>query len=207
MIHQPTPHNINKAAEIIRNGDLIAYPTETVYGLGGAPFNSEAIAKIFTAKGRGENKGIILLIRHTDDLPRLILSVSPAAQTLMDAFWPGPLTLIFKAHPDLPTSLLGGLDTVALRHSSSPTAGQLLTALGGPLTSTSANRSGEPPCRSAQSVQTALGDHLNLILDGGESFEIQPSTLVDVSTDQVVLLREGTISAQKLRAHIQLHEK
>ncbi len=202
MIALPTPQNINQAADIIKNGGLIAYPTETVYGLGVDPYNSEAIQKIFTAKGRAEDKGIILLIRGADDFSTLVRTVSSTAQILIEAFWPGPLTLVFRANPDLSPALLGGRDTVALRHSSSPIATQLLTALGGPLTSTSANRSTEPPARSASEVQNALGEHLDLILDGGPSASTRPSTLVDVSTDRAILLREGAIPSQKLRAHI-----
>lgn len=204
MIALPTPQNINRAAEIVKNGGLIAYPTETVYGLGADPHNDEAVQKIFTAKGRAEDKGIILLIRDVDDLSTLVRTVSPIAQILIETFWPGPLTLVFRANRDLSPALLGGRDTIALRHSSSPIATQLLKALGGGLTSTSANRSTEPPARSACEVENTLGDHLGLILDGGPSESTLPSTLVDVSTDHAILLREGAVSAQKLRAYIHL---
>ena len=202
MIALPTPQNINQAANIIKNGGLIAYPTETVYGLGADPHNAEAVQKIFIAKGRAEDKGIILLIRGVDDLPMLVRTISPTAQILIEAFWPGPLTLVFRANLDLSPALLGGRDTVALRHSSSSIATQLLTALDGPLTSTSANRSTEPPARSACEVQNALGNHLDLILDGGPSDSTLPSTLVDVSSDRAILLREGAVPVQKLRTHI-----
>ena len=204
MIGLPTPQNINQAANIIKNGGLIAYPTETVYGLGADPYNAEAIQKIFTAKGRAEDKGIILLIRGVDDLSTLVHTVSPTAQILIEVFWPGPLTLVFRANRDLSPALLGGRDTIALRHSSSSVASRLLFALGGPITSTSANRSTEPPARSACEVQNALGDHLDLILDGGPSDTTLPSTLVDVSSDRAILLREGAIPAQKLRTHIHI---
>lgn len=207
MIALPTPQNINQAADIIKNGGLIAYPTETVYGLGADPHNTEAIQKIFTAKGRAEDKGIILLIRGVDDLSVLVRTVSPTAQILIEAFWPGPLTLVFRANPDLSPALLGGRDTVALRHSSSPIATELLTALGGPLTSTSANRSAEPPARSAIEVENTLGDHLDRILDGGPSDSTIPSTLVDVSTDRARLLREGAVPVHKFRSYIPLSKK
>ena len=204
MIAQPTSQNINQAADMIKNGGLIAYPTETVYGLGADPHNAEAVQKIFIAKGRAEDKGIILLIRGADDLSTLVRTVPPTAQILIEAFWPGPLTLVFRANPDLSPALLGGRDTIALRHSSSSIASQLLTVLGGPLTSTSANRSTEPPARSACEVENALGEHLDLILDGGPSASTLPSTLVDVSADRAILLREGAISVQKLRVYIHL---
>ena len=206
MIALPTPQNINQAANIIKNGGLIAYPTETVYGLGADPYNAEAIQKIFTAKGRAEDKGIILLIRGVDDLSTLVHTVSPTAQILIEVFWPGPLTLVFRANRDLSPALLGGRDTIALRHSSSSVASRLLFVLGGPLTSTSANRSAEPPARSACEVENALGDHLDLILDGGPSDTTLPSTLVDVSSDRAILLREGAIPAQKLRTHIHIEK-
>lgn len=205
MIIPSTPQNIQRAAERIKNGGLIAYPTETVYGLGADPYRGEAIQKIFVAKGREETKGIILLIRGATDLATLVRAVSPTAQTLIRAFWPGPLTLVFEARPELPPALLGGRGTIALRHSSSPIAAQLLTALGGPLTSTSANRSGTPPARSAYDVQNALGDHLDLILDGGPSANATSSTLVDVSADRAVLLREGAVSVRELGACVPLH--
>ena len=205
MIIPPTPQNIQRAAERIKNGGVIAYPTETVYGLGADPYRTEAVQKIFIAKGREETKGIILLIRGATDLATLVRAISPTAQTLIRTFWPGPLTLVFKARPDLPPALLGGRDTIALRHSSSPIAAQLLTALGGPLTSTSANRSGTPPARSAYDAQNALGDHLDLILDGGPAASETPSTLVDVSADRALLLREGAVSVRELSACVPLH--
>lgn len=207
MILSPIPTNVLRAVNVVKQGGLIAYPTETVYGLGADPFNPEAIDRIFAAKGREGKKGIILLIRGTNDLSTLVRFISPTAQTLIQAFWPGPLTLVFKAHPDLPATLLGGRKTIALRHSSSPITSDLLTSLGGPLTSTSANPSGEPPARSAAEVLNALGDHLDLILDGGPSANTIPSTLVDISTDRAMLLREGAISIQTLREHIHLRIK
>lgn len=207
MILSPTPPNTLQAASVVKQGGLIAYPTETVYGLGADPFNKDAIARIFATKGRAKDQSILLLIRDNADLCKLTTEIPPIAEILMNTFWPGPLTLVFKAHPDLPATLLGNRKTVALRHSSSPIASDLLTALGGPLTSTSANRSGEPPCRSATEVQNALGDHLDLILDGGPAINTVPSTLVDISTDRAILLRKGAISAQTLQKHIHLHKK
>ena len=207
MILSPAPPNILQAVHVIKQGCLIAYPTETVYGLGADPFNIDAIARIFAAKGRAADQSILLLIRNNIDLAKLTTEIPPIAETLINTFWPGPLTLVFKAHPDLPAPLLGGRKTIALRHSSSPVASNLLQNLGSPLTSTSANRSGQPPARSATEVQNTLGDHLDLILDGGPSASTAPSTLVDISTDRAILLREGAISRQTLRKHIPIHIK
>lgn len=204
MILAPSPENICRAAQCVCDGGVIAYPTETVYGLGVDPFNPQAVARIFDIKGRDAGKGLIMLVRGRDDLAVLAAQISPAAETLINAFWPGPLTLVFRACPDLPPALLGGRDTVALRHSDHPIAGQLLDALGGPLTSTSANRSGEPPAQSAHEVAAALDDALDLVLDGGPSIDHRPSTLLDVSQTPCVLLREGRIARDVLRQHIDL---
>jgi len=200
----PSPENIHRAAQCVRDGGVIAYPTETVYGLGANPFHPQAVARIFDIKGRDAGKGLILLVRGRDDLTTLVAEIPACAETLINAFWPGPLTLVFRARPDLPPALLGGRDTVALRHSDHPIAGQLLNAFGGPLTSTSANRSGQPPAQSALEASAALGDALDFILDGGPSVDHRPSTLLDVSKTPCILLREGRIARDVLRQHIDL---
>lgn len=203
MILTPTPDHIKKAVDCVQNGGLIAYPTETVYGLGVDPFNTQALARIFTAKGRSAQKALITLLRHQSDLATLTAEIPPFAEQIINAFWPGPLTLIFKAHPKLPNELLGGRDTIALRHSSTPIAQTLVEQLGGPLTSTSANISEHPPAQSAQEVQTQLGKHLDLILDGGPSPQSLPSTLLDMSKDKPQILRMGVITQEQLAPFIQ----
>ncbi|MFT5365488.1 MAG: L-threonylcarbamoyladenylate synthase [Candidatus Latescibacterota bacterium] len=202
MILTPTSDNILQAAKCIKQGGLIAYPTETVYGLGVDPFNQQALLRLFATKGRTAEKAIIVLIRGTIDLPRLTSDLPAIAESLINAFWPGPLTLIFKASAQLPKELLGGRDTLALRHSNAPIAQSLVDALGGPLTSTSANISGQPPAQSAQEVQNQLESHLDLIINGGPSPQSQPSTLLDISTNKPIILREGVITQQELRPYI-----
>ena len=184
---------IERAAETIRTGGIIAYPTETVYGLGADPFRAEAVDRVFAIKERAALKALILLVRGEADLEGLTEDVPAAARDLIRAFWPGPLTLVFRARAGLPERLLGGGGTIALRYSDAPIAQRLLARVGGPITSTSANRSGESAARSAREADRALGDRVDLILDGGPSGDARPSTVVDVSTGTVRVLREGRI--------------
>ena len=185
---------IVRTADYIRSGGVVVYPTETVYGLGADPFNPIAFERIFSLKGREAEKGLILLIRGRQDLDSLVADVPRAAEFLMDLFWPGPLTLVFPASPNLPNHLLGFTSTIALRVSDAPVACALLRFVGGPITSTSANQSGHPPARSAQEAANALGDRVDLILDGGTASDSRPSTLVDVSVPHPRILRPGRIA-------------
>lgn len=184
---------LRAAVEAIRCGGVIAYPTETVYGLGADPLNETAIRRVFGLKGRDAEKAVILLLRGESDLSTVASEVSDTARHLMDAFWPGSLTLVLKASPGLPKVLLGGGDTVAVRVSSHPVARALADLLGGPITSTSANRSGHPPARSASDVRSAFGDEIDLIVDGGPSSDDPPSTVVDVSGGRARMVREGRV--------------
>lgn len=187
-----------QAADRIRSGGVIAYPTETVYGLGADPFNPSAFNRIFALKGRESEKGLILLIRGRRDLDALVEDISRAAEVLMEAFWPGPLTLVFPASPHLPNHLLGSTSTIALRISDAPVASSLLQYVGGTLTSTSANRSGRPPARNAREALDDLGSDVDLILDGGTARDPRPSTLVDVSVPQPQILRPGRIAESEI---------
>ena len=208
MIALPTLQNINQAADIIKNGGLIAYPTETVYGLGTDPHNDEAVQKIFTAKGRAEDKGIILLIRGVDDLSMLVRVISPTAQILIRGILAGTAHPCFSRKSRSFTRLAR-----RTRYNSSPPfefARCLPTALC--TWRTSHEYECQSLCRTIgafgmSEVENALGEHLDLILDGGPSTSTLPSTLVDVSTDRAILLREGAVSAQKLRSHIHHYKK
>ncbi|MDA0709656.1 MAG: L-threonylcarbamoyladenylate synthase [bacterium] len=203
MILNARPESIQRAADCVKRDGLIAYPTETIYGLGVDPTRPAALDRLFSAKGRSAKKAVIVLIRDSSDLHDLTLQIPESAHALMTAFWPGPLTLIFKANPNLPGELLGGGDTIALRHSNSPVADALLKALGGPLTSTSANISGQPPATSAQEVYRQLAPFLDLIIDGGPSTRSLPSTLVDLTSGPPTLLRVGAISREDLLPYFQ----
>ena len=190
---------IVQSADRIRTGGVIVYPTETVYGLGADPFDRPAFERIFDLKGREAEKGLILLVRGRQDLDALAAHVPPAAEVLIDAFWPGPLTLVFPASPHLPEHLLGSTSSLALRMSDAPLAGALLHHVGGPVTSTSANRSGQPPVRSALEAADVLGRDVDLILDGGPSIDLRPSTIVDVSGSSPRILRPGRIPETEIR--------
>ena len=189
---------IARAVGIVREGGVMGYPTETVYGLGADPFDRGAVNRIFRIKGRDPGKPISLLIPDVDTLEDIVQEVPALGRELMDRFWPGPLTLVLKASPHLPEELLSGGDSIAVRISSHPIAAALLRKLGGPLTATSANRSDQAPCRSAAEVARIFGDELDLVVDGGPSRTDRPSSIVDVSSGHTVLLREGAVAAEEM---------
>jgi L-threonylcarbamoyladenylate synthase len=190
-------NGIEKAAECVSSGGLIVYPTETVYGLGASPFHSSALERIFTIKSRDRHKSLILLLPNRDYLSNLVTSVPEQARCLMDAFWPGPLTLVLPGKRDLPDALLGPDATVAVRISDSPVCQELLSHLGGAITSTSANRSTCPSAVSVEEAARNLGKDVDLILDGGPAVDTLPSTLVKV-THQPEILREGRIPSEAI---------
>lgn len=182
---------LQAAADIIRDGGLVAFPTETVYGIGADGTNPAAIRRIYEAKGRPESKPILVLVSDRRDLDRLVRCIPGRVQALMDACWPGPLTLVFPALESVPRELLGQGTTIGVRHSGAAIAGALCRAVGGPVTAPSANRSGEPEPLTAEDVAAQLGDGVDLILDGGRSPSDRPSTVVDVSTGTPRLIRAG----------------
>jgi len=191
-------NGIEKAAECVLSGGLIVYPTETVYGLGADPFHSSALERIFTIKARDRDKSLILLLPNGDYLSNLVSSVPEEARVLMDAFWPGPLTLVLPGKQALPDALLGPDATIAVRISDSPVCQELLSHLGSAITSTSANRSTCPPAVSVREAVRNLGTEVDMILDGGPAVDTRPSTLVKV-TDRPKILREGRISSDAIR--------
>ena len=169
---------------------MVAYPTETFYGLGVDPFNAAALERLRQVKGRGE-KAISMLIEGEPMLARLCAEIPPAAAALMRRHWPGALTIALPARADLPPALI--MDgCVAVRQSPHPIARALVAAFGGPVTTTSANRAGEPPATTAAAVAAALGDDCR-ILDGGPTAGGAPSTLVRVRGEAVEILRRGAI--------------
>jgi L-threonylcarbamoyladenylate synthase len=183
-----------EATTIVREGGLIAFPTETFYGLGVLPFNEDAVRRLFAVKQRAPVDPVLVLIRGREDLNDLVTEITPAADLLMNAYWPGPLTLIFRAAPKISTALTGGTGTIGLRFSSSTAVCRLLEELSGPLTGTSANRSGGFPATTAQEVEQALGSDVDLILDGGRTAGGLPSTVVDTTVTPARLIREGVLS-------------
>jgi L-threonylcarbamoyladenylate synthase len=173
-------------------------PTESSYAIGASPLRPDTVDRVYTIKGQREGKPILLLIADPAQLTPLVTDITPAAAILMHAFWPGPLTLVFRASPRIPPSLTAGTGTVGIRQPAVPMLIGLLYRTG-PLTGTSANRSGESPARTAAEVQTALGADLDLILDGGPTPGAMPSTIVDTRRP-LRLLREGPITREQLQA-------
>jgi L-threonylcarbamoyladenylate synthase len=191
---------IERAAAVVRGGGLIAFPTETYYGLGVDPFNERALLRLFTLKNRATVKPVLVLVADRSQVSLLASRVPHTALRLMDAFWPGPLTLVLPARADLSSLLTGGTATVGVRLSPHPDAASLVRAFGGPLTATSANRAGEPAAVTAEEVCAFFGGRVDMILDGGRTPGVQGSTLVGVGDDTVECIREGRIPFGEIRA-------
>jgi L-threonylcarbamoyladenylate synthase len=190
----PQPDLISQAAELIRQGGVLAFPTETFYGLGTNALNSQAIDKIYRIKRREREKPILILIESGDKAEAFVKPFSPAVKLLMEAFWPGPLTILFQASDRLPGKLTAGTGKIGIRVPSHPVAEALLSAVQMPLTGTSANRSEGVPPRTAEEVRSSLGRELDLVLDAGPTPGKKPSTLLDCTVIPFRIVREGVIS-------------
>ena len=186
------------AARIMRGGGVIALPTDSVYALGAGAFDEAAVRRVCAIKGQRETKPILVLIADRSQLDRLVARVPPAAVFLMDRFWPGPLTIIFPASPHLPAGLTAGTGTIGVRLPAQPLLKKLLRATG-PLTGTSANRSGTTPAQTAREVEQSLGSAVDLILDGGPAPTTLPSTVISVA-ETVRVLREGPVGRVTVQA-------
>lgn len=196
--------NIARAAALLKQGRLVAFPTETVYGLGADASNPEAIKRIFEAKGRPSDHPLIVHIPHADHLANWARNIPDDAKRLTAKFWPGPLALILNKKPEVPMEVTGGQQTVAIRMPNHPVALRLLNAFGGGVAAPSANRYCRISPTQAQHVEDELGDAVDLILDGGACQVGVESTIVDFSTDKPVLLRPGQISQQTIEAFLQV---
>jgi L-threonylcarbamoyladenylate synthase len=202
----PTPVNpqsISRAAELLRQGQLVAFPTETVYGLGADASNPEAVAKIFAAKGRPADHPLIVHISGAEQIDDWAESVPESAIRLAEAFWPGPLTIILTKKAEVPSTVTGGQNTVALRVPANPVALQLLQAFGGGIAAPSANRFGRISPTQASHVAEELGDSVACILDGGPCSVGVESTIIDLSDDHPTILRPGRITRSQLKAVLQ----
>jgi L-threonylcarbamoyladenylate synthase len=197
------PHLAQAVARTLEAGDIVAVPTETYYGLAVNPFAAPAIDRLFAAKGRADGKPLLVLIGEPSQLSLLVPAVSPAARVLMETFWPGPLTIVFDAHPSLPESLTAGTGTVGVRLTGCVPLRQLLTLVG-PVTGTSANPAGAPPAATAETVQRTLGDRLALIVDAGRTPGGLPSTVLE-ARDIVRLVRAGAVTRHQIENVLQTH--
>jgi L-threonylcarbamoyladenylate synthase len=191
-----SPAALPLALEILKCGGLVAFPTDTVYGVGALAFDGAAVESIYAAKDRPVEKAIPVLIGDPDDLVKVSLEVSEIAAKLAARFWPGPLTLVVSKHPDLPEAV-SAAPTVGVRVPDHPVARALLRAAG-PMAVTSANLSGQPSPSTAQEVFVQLGGRIALILDGGKTPGGVPSTVVDCAGAQPQVLRIGPISRDEL---------
>ena len=195
----PTDAAIAEAAALIRAGELVAFPTETVYGLGADGLNREAGAKIFQAKGRPGDNPLILHISALDQIaPLIACELSPIAKKMADAFWPGPLTMIFPKSARVPENVSAGLSTVAIRFPAHPDAQRLIAAAETPIAAPSANRSGKPSPTTANHVFEDMDGRIPLILDGGECLVGVESTVVDMTGPVPHILRPGGITAEQI---------
>ncbi|PIE57622.1 MAG: threonylcarbamoyl-AMP synthase [Desulfobulbus propionicus] len=182
------------AVQIIREGGIVAFPTETFYGLAVDPYNTIALQRLIAVKGRDAAKPILVLVQDIEQCHQLIKGVMPDSfLTLAKTFWPGPLTLICETVASLPVELTGLTGTLGMRQSSHPLAMQLLYKAGHPLTGTSANLSGQPAAETAEQVRTMFSDTVDYVLNGGQTKGKKASTLVKCTPDIVQCLREGAI--------------
>jgi len=195
--------SLRAVADIVRGGGIIAFPTETFYGLGVCPFNARAVHRLAELKDRERRVApILVLIRSRADLSGLVSEITPTAERLMETCWPGPLTLVFRAAMGLPSALTAGTGTIGIRVSAHPGVQRLLEAVGGPLTGTSANLAGRPAATMASDVAFALGDGVDAIVDGGPAAGGLPSTVVDTTVTPPRLIRSGCLSETVLRSVI-----
>ena len=189
---------LTDAASAVRRGELVVIPTDTVYGIGCDAFNKSAVAALLEAKGRGRDMPAPVLVGTVSAATALVQGLGTHGQDLIDAFWPGPLTLIFRANPSLAWDLGDTKGTVAVRMPMHQVALDLLRETG-PMAVSSANRSGQPPATTVEEAEEQLGDSVAVYLDGGPCADNVPSTIVDLTTAVPRLLRKGAIPVDKIR--------
>jgi|SRR5215203_2675058 len=185
---------IDQAVALLRSGEVIAFPTDTVYGLGALPGNAAAVRRLFKVKRRPAEKAIPILIAEIDDLPKVAANVSPAARRLIERHWPGPLTVVFRRAPSFREAADPDTTTVAVRVPALEAARALIRGAGGALAVTSANVSGKPAATTVDDVLLQIGRSIPAIVDGGDTPGGVESSIVDCSRDRPRLLREGALS-------------
>ncbi|HMB33589.1 MAG TPA: L-threonylcarbamoyladenylate synthase [Methylomirabilota bacterium] len=202
QVLEATPEALTHAAEVIRAGGLVAFPTETVYGVGADALSAAAVARIFEAKERPRGNPLIVHVADATALDEVAVRVTDRAREVVASFWPGPLTLVLDRAAAVPLITTGGLDTVAVRVPAHPVAQGLIRAAGRPLAAPSANRSGRPSPTRAPHVLEDLGGRIELILDGGSTSVGLESTVLDMTTEPPTLLRPGGVTLEQLEAHL-----
>jgi L-threonylcarbamoyladenylate synthase len=190
---EPSALELAEAAGVIRAGGLVAFPTETFYGLGANALDAAAVARVFHAKGRPADKPLLVLVDSLAMAETIVAAVPPGARALMARYWPGPLTIILPARSHLPEALTGGTGTVGVRISIHPLAQALVREAGVPVTAPSANPHGRPSPRTAEAVRAGLRALVDLVLDGGTTPGGPPSTLVDATAVPMRVVRAGAV--------------
>ena len=195
---QPDRDRLREVAGQVRRGAVVAYPTETFYGLGVDVLSAAAIKKLFEVKRRDWSNPVAVIVSDSAMLETIVAEVPEQGRALMRAFWPGPLTILFKTTHSISRDLTTNTGKIGIRISSHPVAQALCEELGAPLTTTSANLSGLPPSTCVRHLKNYFAERLDIIIDGGELEPSRGSTVVDVTEDKVVLIREGVIPAARI---------
>jgi L-threonylcarbamoyladenylate synthase len=188
-----TEQDLHQAIEVLDSGGIVAFPTETYYGLAVDPFNQAALSRLFALKRRAPDKPVLVLISDLGQLKDLVVDIPPQYRLLMERLWPGPLTLVFKGLAMIPEMLTGYGGTLGVRISSHPVAQRLAAVAGRPITATSANFSGQPAAVNAEGVTEQLGPDIDFVLDGGETPGGSGSTIIGIEDEQLALIRSGVI--------------
>jgi L-threonylcarbamoyladenylate synthase len=191
---KPDEQLLTEVLEILRGGGVVAFPTETFYGLGADARRGAAVEKIFRLKGRNFQNPVPVIVDNDREVIPLVAEMPTTARILMQKFWPGALTIVFCASPSVPPRLTGGTGTIGIRVSSHPIARLLAEGLSGPLTATSANLSGGSECSTAEEVVRAFGNSLDAVVDGGKTAGGLGSTILDVTVSPPLIRREGVVS-------------
>ena len=207
MIIPQTASSVPRISDTIARGGVIAFRTDTFYGLGADPFNREAVLKLKELKGREDHKPILVVVSDRDQLERFIVERSRTFDLMAERFWPGPLTLIGKSAPGVAAEISAGTETVGVRMPNDDEVRGLLRQCGGALTATSANPSDQAPAKTAEEAQDYFGDRIDLIIDGGATRTDLPSTVVDVTENEPSLIREGVITWAEIQTVLALPQK
>ena len=189
---------LSAAIAALKGGDVIVFPTETLYGLGADALNGAAVEKIYQLKGRDAANPIPVLVANRKMLGVIVAEVPPLAKRLIDQFWPGPLTLVLPARKELPRPLLNSAGGVGVRISSQAIANELVKGLGRPLTATSANLSGKPPARTVDEAKKYFAAEINVFVDGGELISKTGSTVAEINGETIKIIRQGEIGSSEL---------
>ena len=200
----PEHHLIEQAADILKNGGVIGYPTETIYGIGCSALNRDAVKRIYKLKHRDQSKAMILIAGDIIQVSELVKSIPEAAERLIENFWPGPLTIVFETSSRLKEFAFGRRKTVAIRIPDCTICLELIKETGFPIVSTSANLSGEPSATTAEEVVNSFGEDLDIIIDGGRTPENLPSTVVDITRTPARIVREGAISSLEVNTVLEI---